>query len=172
MGETKKKKGGGEKPAVQHYESMYKYLNDNVKTNRAGKRMVKWKDTWWEQSRQALCRYYSSPAVWHELAAPGWTVFHQRVLKQSGKHRHQGGLPIYIVSGKGYSIIDGVRYDWKKGDLLIMPFKPLGCEHQHFSEDPDNALAPVWIALRWCPFSEFSASDDQQMETHPDWPGK
>ncbi len=158
-------------PKIIHYDVLFDYYQKLISEHRKGKRLVKWKtDTYWEQNRQALCRYWTSPANWDERAAPGWNVFMQRVLKQSGKHTHQGGLPIYVVEGKGYSVVDGVRYDWKKGDLLILFFKPGGTEHQHFNEDPDKP--PVWIALRFLPFSDYAGGQIKQVETHPDWQGK
>ena len=157
-------------PKLDHYEALVQRLGGLVAERQKGKRLVKWKDTEWVQTRQALIRFYSSPIVWHQIAAPGWHVFHQRVQKQSGKHTHQGGLPIYVIEGKGYSVVDGVRYDWKKGDLILLPMKPGGVEHQHFNEDPDNP--PQWIALRFVPLEELSAGDIKQVETHPDWVGK
>ncbi|MBI2987033.1 MAG: hypothetical protein HYY45_09725 [Deltaproteobacteria bacterium] len=153
-----------------HYEVQFRYVTGLVAERRKGKRIVKWEETHWQQGRQGLLRFYCNPGQWHELAAPGWTLFHQQVLKHSGKHIHQGGLPIYVVQGSGYSVIDGVRYNWKKGDLLCLPFKRGGVEHQHFNEDPDNP--PVWIALRFMVFQENAAGDLIQVETHPDWNDK
>jgi quercetin dioxygenase-like cupin family protein len=47
----------------------------------------------------------------------------------TGKHKH-GEESIHIVAGMGFSIISGVRYDWKQGSTLLVPF---GAEHQHFN---------------------------------------
>ncbi|MQA87940.1 MAG: cupin domain-containing protein [Streptosporangiales bacterium] len=48
---------------------------------------------------------------------------------KTGGHSH-GEEAIYIVSGAGFSIVDGVRYDWKEGSSLAIPF---GARHQHFN---------------------------------------
>lgn len=156
-------------PKIDYYEETMKYYNTKLEKQQKGKRLVKSNDVPWIQARQGLLKFYSNPAFWDELAAPGWNLFMQRVIKQSGRHIHQGGLPIYIVEGKGYSVVDGVKYEWKKGDLLVLPFKPKGVEHQHFNEDPDNP--PTWVALRFCPWADWVAGGLKQVLPHPDWPG-
>jgi quercetin dioxygenase-like cupin family protein len=47
----------------------------------------------------------------------------------TGKHKH-GEESIHIVEGSGFSLVNGVRYNWKKGSTLNIPF---GAEHQHFN---------------------------------------
>ncbi len=51
-------------------------------------------------------------------------------------HRH-GDAAIYVLSGKGYSIVDGKRYDYEEGDAAHMP---AGVWHQQFNADPDKPL--------------------------------
>jgi len=36
-------------------------------------------------------------------------------------HKHHNEAVIYIVEGKGYSIIQGKRYDWEQGDAVYVP---------------------------------------------------
>jgi len=36
-------------------------------------------------------------------------------------HRHTVEAVIHIVKGYGYSVIDGVQYDWEEGDFLCVP---------------------------------------------------
>jgi gentisate 1,2-dioxygenase len=36
----------------------------------------------------------------------------------------------YILDGEGYEVHDGVRYDWKAGDIAIVHNN---CVHQHFN---------------------------------------
>ncbi len=51
------------------------------------------------------------------------------------KHGHMNGALFYILDGEGYDVHDGIRYDWKAGDICIV--EP-GCVHQHFNADPEN----------------------------------
>ncbi len=73
-----------------------------------------------------------------------WRVFTHEIRTKSGRHLHQGGLVIYVLEGKGYSIVEGERLDWEKGDLVLLPLHPNEVEHQHFNLDPDKPS--VWCA--------------------------
>ena len=52
---------------------------------------------------------------------------------RSQKHGHVNEAAFYILDGEGYEIHDGVRYDWKAGDVAIVH---MNCVHQHFNADP------------------------------------
>ena len=47
-------------------------------------------------------------------------------------HKH-GWATVFVLSGAGYSIVDGERYDWSAGDMINVPS---GAWHQHFNTDP------------------------------------
>jgi quercetin dioxygenase-like cupin family protein len=47
----------------------------------------------------------------------------------TGRHKH-GEEALFIVTGSGFSIIEDVRYDWKAGSTIHVPF---GAPHQHFN---------------------------------------
>ncbi len=49
---------------------------------------------------------------------------------RSQKHGHVNEAAFYILDGAGYEIHDGQRYDWKAGDVAIVPNN---CVHQHFN---------------------------------------
>ncbi|MFQ5855966.1 MAG: cupin domain-containing protein [Anaerolineae bacterium] len=55
-------------------------------------------------------------------------------------HRHVNEAIIYILSGRGYSIIEEegkepIKIEWEEGDLLS---PPLMAWHQHFNSDPER----------------------------------
>ncbi len=52
---------------------------------------------------------------------------------RSQKHGHVNEAAFYILDGEGYEVHDGVRYDWKAGDVAIVHNN---CVHQHFNADP------------------------------------
>ena len=54
---------------------------------------------------------------------------------KSQKHGHVNEAAFYILDGEGYEIHDGVRYDWKAGDLAIVHNN---CVHQHFNGSRDK----------------------------------
>jgi uncharacterized RmlC-like cupin family protein len=125
------------------------------------------------RSRQGQERYYLTPSCYTgekpKTALDNWIVFIQDVGKHSGKHRHQGGLVIYIIEGEGHTVIDGERLDWEAGDLMVLPIRPNGCEHQHFNKHEDRSVR--WIAFIHTAIYEFCASDMVQVEKNPNWRG-
>jgi gentisate 1,2-dioxygenase len=58
-------------------------------------------------------------ACWIQMIRPG------RRLKA---HRHTGSAVYYVVEGEGETIIDGRRFAWGKGDILVLPSWAL---HEH-----------------------------------------
>jgi gentisate 1,2-dioxygenase len=54
----------------------------------------------------------------------------------TGKHAH-GEEAIHILAGRGFSLIDGARYDWKPGTTLHIPYR---AEHQHFNSSGETAV--------------------------------
>lgn len=58
--------------------------------------------------------------------------------ERSGRIRYQGGMAIYVVEGKGRTVIDGEVYEWKKDSLIQLPLRPDGIVYQHFNTDPNN----------------------------------
>jgi quercetin dioxygenase-like cupin family protein len=55
-------------------------------------------------------------------------------------HGHQNEAPFYILEGAGYEIHDGQRYDWTKGDLVLVHTDSV---HQHFNPYDEPALTLV-----------------------------
>ena len=51
---------------------------------------------------------------------------------KSQKHGHVNEEAFYILDGTGYEIHDGIRYDWRAGDIVTMH---KNCVHQHFNAD-------------------------------------
>src|SRR6266568_1405531 len=112
-------------------------------------------------------KFFLDPVSFKNTPLQQWRVFIHDIKTRSGKHRHQGGLVIYVLEGKGYSIVEGERKDWEKGDLVLLPMKPGGVEHQHFNSDPQKPA--IWAAFINIPIQEYLASDLKQEEVSPDF---
>ncbi len=128
----------------------------------------------WVMSRQALVKHYMWPSRYSgltpETVLDDWNIFVQDIKVHSGKHRHQGGLVIYIIEGEGWSEVDGERHDWEAGDLLLLPLKPGGVEHKHYNRYDDKPAK--WIAFISGALFEWGASEMVQLENHPDFKAK
>ena len=159
-----------ERPAPDDdpYERTLKYRRELAERNLLGPVVVKGKDRKTLVMRQGRIKCLLEPGFYPETPLQMWRVFIHEVRTKSGKHRHQGGIIIYVLEGKGYSIVDGERKDWRKGDLVLLPMKPEGVEHQHFNElDADNPA--IWVAFIYVPIIEYLASDLKQEEASPEY---
>jgi quercetin dioxygenase-like cupin family protein len=47
---------------------------------------------------------------------------------RTSNHRHAYESLIYVIAGKGYTLMEGQRFDWQAGDAL---YTPPWCWHQH-----------------------------------------
>lgn len=151
-------------------EIISRYMDERTKHMREGRVIITGREMPWEQNPQALIRPYLHPANWDEVGVPGWLVFVHHIYKHSGKHRHQGGLGLFVLEGKGYTVVDGVRYDWEKDDLILLPVKTEGCEHQHFNSEPGKPAE--WIAFVFMPFFDAVGNEREQRTESPDFKGQ
>ena len=107
-------------------------LTDELTRLRSMPRVRKGRDIKFNDGPQAYSRHYVEPK-------DGITqTFHIHLEEygpggKSQKHGHVNEAAFYILDGVGYEIHDGVRYDWKAGDVAIVHNN---CVHQHFNADP------------------------------------
>ncbi len=159
-------RGREPEPKESIYEYMYReFFGERKRRKMEAPVVFRSQETPWEQSRQGLLKIYLHTHITGGFSP--WHVFIHRITKHSGKHSHQGGLGIFVLEGQGYTVVDGTRYDWEKGDLVILPMKPDGCEHQHFNLEPDKASQ--WLALIFTPYFDAVGNDLEQRVEAPDW---
>ncbi len=156
-----------QEPQETLYDQAYNMINEAVRRRAEGQVIIKGSSIPFQQNRQALLKYLIHPKDWDKLAVPGWSMFINNIKQHSGRHTHQGGTLIFVLEGKGYTIVDGETYHWKKGDLILLPIKPGGCEHQHFNDDPE--VPAQWIAFHFWPQRDALATWMEQKAEHPDW---
>jgi hypothetical protein len=121
----------------------------------------------YELCPQGLIGWYLHPQVFTERCLTEWLVFIHDIRGVSGRHRHQGGLVLFIIEGEGYSTMNGVRYDWRAGDMVLMPLLPEGVEHQHFNPTPDGGAK--WLAFIHYPTFNECGSELVQTALDPEW---
>src|SRR3977135_2779623 len=149
------------------YEAVLRQRKELAERTRSGPVVIRSTDREMFQARQGKLRFYLDPVTFKDTPLQQWRVFIHEIKTRSGKHRHQGGLVIYVLAGKGYSIVEGERKDWERGALVLLPMKPGGVEHQHFNADP--AHPAIWAAFINIPIQEYLASDLKQEEVSPDF---
>lgn len=109
----------------------------------------------WQDTYQALMKYgekvmpdefdchimqYTNPATGgHVMATIGASM--QRLMPgfRGKAHQHTGSFVYQVAKGRGYSIIDGQRFDWQERDIFCVPSWALH-EHVNTSESEDACL--------------------------------
>jgi hypothetical protein len=92
-----------------------------------------------ESNPQGLMRWYMHPAI--ENTILNTLLFYEQELpplSRSGRLKFQGGQVMYILAGKGYTLVDGVKHPWKAGDVLNLPVRRNGIVVQHVNDDRET----------------------------------
>ena len=157
-----------EAPKGGSYELAMRLDREFAERQMTGRIVVKQEDCPQTLTRQGRLRMYLDLTV-KDTPLQNWIVFTHEVRTYSGKHRHQGGLVIYVIEGRGYSVVDGERIDWEAGDLVLLPLREKGVEHQHFNLDPDKPSR--WAAFKHIQMHEYVGHTIRQVENSPDFAG-
>jgi len=115
-------------------------LRDRQRANRKnGLMVIKGSKLPQETNRQGLMRWYLHPSI-EDTVLSTHMFFEQEIPpgSRSGRLKFQGEQVIYILEGKGYTLIDGVKHHWAAGDVLNLPLRKQGIIIQHVNEDPDK----------------------------------
>ena len=74
-----------------------------------GQVVVSLDDREYFNTKQGKLLYYINAEIHKNTCLQDWRVFTHSLISHSGRHRHQGGLVIYVIEGTGYSGVDGER---------------------------------------------------------------
>lgn len=153
--------------AKGNYEETLRMYQEAREKARTGKIVIKAKEQNWHQSRMGYTKHFLRWQEPGDAALDDWTCFIHHIKVHSGKHRHQGGIMLYVLEGEGYTTMDGKRMDWEKGDLIVIPVKPDGVEHQHFNRVPGKDAK--WMAFLYQPFFSVLGNVFEHVEDSPDY---
>lgn len=123
-----------------------------------------------ENNQQGLMRWYLHPSIIDTVLST-LTIYRQEIPggSRTGRLRFQGGQIMFIVEGRGYTMLDGVKHAWEAGDVLNLPTRRDGIIVQHFNADPEQpaaflAVEPNLFAAtsvdRGCGFELMEVSPD------------
>lgn len=149
------------------YEAAFALDADKRRRAIEGKVVIKGSERPWVQTRQGRLKHFLHATI-NDTADARWrNFFIHDVRTHSGKHRHQGGLALYVIEGRGWTVVDGVRHDWEEGDLVLLPVQPGGVEHQHFNAEPGQPCK--WLGIIYNGFWDALGNMKEQKEESPDW---
>jgi quercetin dioxygenase-like cupin family protein len=155
-------------PAIADaYEEHVAHYQELRQQRLKGKVVIRGAELKYAQGRQGYTKRYTGYRNWDQVAAPGWNSFIQEIRRHSGKHRHQGGTSLFVLEGRGYTVVNERRFDWEAGDLIQLPVQAGGCTHQHFNEDPTASSRWMSLIYNWGKLP--LANELVQREVSPDW---
>jgi mannose-6-phosphate isomerase class I len=125
---------------------MLRWRADWLKKQMTGKLLVRANERDFEASRQALLKRYVTFEFTPEVASTNWSVFLNDVKQHSGRHKHQGGLVLFVIEGNGSTDIDNTRYKWKRGDLITCRSVRAGSSI-NTSMTTQEAIAAGWRSI-------------------------
>ncbi len=153
-------------PTPPEWEVFLKYMRSWRDRAESGRVIIKGKQIPFSLLEQGSLRNLVAPTT-EDAATTNMRMFVHSIPTHSGKHTHQGGYSLFVLEGEGYTVVDGVRHDWKAGDLILLPIKKGGCEHQHFNKNPGTPAR--WLALNPRPMWEMLGAFVKQQEASPAW---
>jgi gentisate 1,2-dioxygenase len=148
------------------YAELQRYFESMLHRAETGRVHLRAADLLWERNRHALLGYYLHPFI-TDTALHTMQLFQNIIKQHGGMHRHQGGVVIFVVEGRGYTIADDQKVDWQAGDLILLPMKPGGVAHQHVNLDSDKPSR--WLAFISNAFREHTGYEIVQLQDAPEW---
>jgi len=98
--------------------------------------LIKGKDLPWEHNRQGKMKWFMHPAL-EDTCIRSMLFFEQEIPPggKSGLQMTPGGHCMFILEGRGYTLLDGVRHDWQAHDIVQIPLRRDGVKVQHVNTD-------------------------------------
>ena len=115
-------------------------LRDRQRADRkGGMQVLKRRDLPLEANRQGFMRWYMHPEI-KDTVLSTYLCFEQEIPpgSRTGRVKFQGGQVIYVIAGRGYTLLDGVKHPWEAGAVINLPLRRGGIVVQHFNEDPET----------------------------------
>jgi gentisate 1,2-dioxygenase len=152
-------------------EWLYQLRDRQRQHQRQGAWLIKGRDLAWENNRQGKMKWFLHPALNH-TSIRSMIVFEQEIPPggRSGAQKTPGGSVLYILEGKGFTLLDGVRHDWQAEDLVNIPIRTEGVVVQHVNTDPRRPVRFVSADLNLVDILGVDrGAEFEQVEAAPTW---
>ena len=152
-------------------EWLYRLRDRQRAHQRKGAWLIKGRDLPWENNRQGKMKWFLHPAL-VGTSIRSMIVFEQQIPPggRSGAQKTPGGSVLYILEGRGYTLLDGVRHDWQAEDLVNIPIRRDGVVVQHVNADLRHPVRFVSADLNLVDILGVDRGAElDQVEPAPDW---
>jgi gentisate 1,2-dioxygenase len=152
-------------------EWLYQLRDRQRQHQRQGAWLIKGRELPSENNRQGKMKWFLHPAL-DNTSIRSMIVFEQEIPPggRSGAQKTPGGSVLYILEGKGFTLLDGVRHDWQAEDLVNIPIRAEGVVVQHVNTDPRRPVRFVSADLNLVDILGVDRGAElQQIEAAPTW---
>lgn len=152
-------------------EWLYRLRDRQRQHQRQGAWLIKGRDLPWETNRQGKMKWFLHPAF-DNTSIRSMIVFEQEIPPggRSGAQKTPGGSVLYVLEGKGYTLLDGERHDWQAEDLINIPIRAEGVVVQHVNADPRRRVRLISADLNLVDILGVDRGAElEQIEAAPDW---
>ena len=168
----------GVKPARDRSENLLEWLYElrdyQREHQRNGAWLIKGKDLPWEHNRHGKMKWFLHPAL-DDTSIRSMLFLMQEIPPggKSGVQKTPGGQVLYIIKGRGYTLLDGERHDWGAEDVVNIPIRANGVHVQHVNIDRREAVVFVQAEINLMDMLGVDrGSEMEQVEVAPDFEGK
>ena len=155
---------------VNHWNELIALRDRQRAARKSAVQVVRLAELPLESNSQGLMRWYLHPSITDTVLST-LAIYRQEIPpgSRSGRLKFQGGQILFIVEGRGYTLLDGVKHAWEAGDVVNLPCKRDGIVVQHFN---DGDKAAVFMAVEPNLFAATSVDRGagfEQLEASPDY---
>jgi hypothetical protein len=156
---------------VNHWNELIALRDKQREARKSAVQVVRLSELPLENNQQGLMRWYLHPAITDTILST-LAIYRQEIppSSRSGRLKFQGGQILFIVAGRGHTMLDGVKHAWEAGDVINLPCKRDGIVVQHFNDDP--ATPAIFMAVEPNLFAATSVDRGcgfHQLEQSPDY---
>jgi hypothetical protein len=128
--------------AVNYWDELLALRDRQRERRKTAVQVVRLSELPLENNQHGLMRWYLHPAITDTILST-LAIYRQEIPpgSRSGRLKFQGGQIMFIVEGRGHTMLDGVKHAWEAGDVLNLPTRRDGIMVQHFNDDPGKLAA-------------------------------
>lgn len=122
-------------------QRLFARRDDYRERARKGALKVAEEDAVLETNEHATMRWYVHPDFDH-VVDRNTLVYRYEIEPhgETGLQSRQGNVVSFVVSGHGYTLMNGKKHAWKAGDVIGMPPLPNGVTFKHVNESDETAM--------------------------------
>jgi gentisate 1,2-dioxygenase len=143
-------------PVSDDYEYYVRQLEEERYWRQHVPQVIRPQDRQWQDTRNGRMLWFLHPQ--HPPLQTGMRmaeIYLQDIPPggRSGQHRHVGEEVHFIIEGRGYEMIDGMRWDWEANDVVAIPVLST---HQSFNADPERPARFIAFKSRFYDYLSFA----------------